>query len=56
MGHIGVTRASQLRFAQPLLTIVWVVLLMGEHLIPAVLLTAAIVLTCIAVIQRAPSA
>jgi drug/metabolite transporter (DMT)-like permease len=53
MGLIGVERASQLQLAQPLLTIVWAVLLLGEHLTPAVPLTAVVVLACIAVTQRA---
>ncbi|MEU6895237.1 DMT family transporter [Streptomyces sp. NPDC046557] len=53
MGLIGVARASQLQLAQPLLTLVWAVLLLGEHITPAVPLTAAVVLTCIVVTQRA---
>ncbi|MBT2476867.1 DMT family transporter [Streptomyces sp. ISL-94] len=53
MGLIGVARASQLQLAQPLLTLVWAVLLLGEQITPAVPLTAAIVLTCIVVTQRA---
>lgn len=53
MGLIGVERASQLQLAQPLLTIVWAVLLLGEHLTPAVPLTAVVVLACIAITQRA---
>ncbi|MFF7635260.1 DMT family transporter [Kitasatospora sp. NPDC008050] len=53
MGLIGVARASQLQLAQPLLTLVWAVLLLGEHVSPAVPLTAVIVLTCIVVTQRA---
>ncbi|MFE2282963.1 DMT family transporter [Streptomyces sp. NPDC059443] len=53
MGLIGVARASQLQLAQPLLTLLWAVLLLGEHLSPAVPLTAAIVLGCIVVTQRA---
>lgn len=55
MAAIGVTRASQLQLAQPLLTLVWSVLLLGEHLSPAAPLTAAAVLVCIAVTQRARS-
>ncbi|MEU6081237.1 DMT family transporter [Streptomyces sp. NPDC047108] len=55
MAAIGVTRASQLQLAQPLLTLVWSVLLLGEHLTPAAPLTAAAVLVCIAVTQRARS-
>ncbi|PRW62187.1 DMT family transporter [Actinopolyspora mortivallis] len=52
MGLIGVTRASQLQLAQPLLTLVWSVLLLGEHFSAAVPLTTVIVLTCIVVTQR----
>ncbi|MET9428093.1 DMT family transporter [Streptomyces sp. NPDC003036] len=53
MGLIGVARASQLQLAQPLLTLVWAVLLLGEEIGAAVPLTAAIVLACIVVTQRA---
>ncbi|MEV5988102.1 DMT family transporter [Streptomyces sp. NPDC052051] len=55
MAAIGVPKASQLQLAQPLLTLVWSVLLLGEHLTPAVPLTAAAVLACIAATQRARS-
>lgn len=53
MGLIGVARASQLQLAQPLLTLIWAVLLMGETLPPTIPLTATIVLACIVVTQRA---
>ncbi|MGY0066273.1 DMT family transporter [Streptomyces sp. QTS137] len=53
MAAIGIPRASQLQLAQPLLTLVWSVLLLGEHLTAAAPLTAAAVLVCIAVTQRA---
>ncbi|WP_433165531.1 DMT family transporter [Kribbella sp. CA-247076] len=53
MGIIGVARASQLQLAQPLLTLVWSVLLMGEHLPAAAPITAVVVLLCIVVTQRA---
>lgn len=52
MAIIGVGRASQVQLAQPLLTIVWAVLLLGEQLPPAVPVTAAVVLTCIVLTQR----
>ncbi|MCH0565572.1 MULTISPECIES: DMT family transporter [unclassified Streptomyces] len=52
MALVGVPRASQLQLAQPLLTLVWSVLLLGEHLTVAAPLTAAAVLVCIAVTQR----
>lgn len=53
MGLIGVTKASQLQLAQPLLTLVWSVLLLGEHLSPAAPITTVIVLACIVITQRA---
>ena len=53
MAAIGIPKASQLQLAQPLLTLVWSVLLLGEHLTPAAPLAAAAVLVCIAVTQRA---
>ncbi|WP_407703531.1 DMT family transporter [Streptomyces triticagri] len=52
MATIGVPRASQLQLAQPLLTLVWSVLLLGEDLGAAAPLTALAVLVCIAVTQR----
>jgi drug/metabolite transporter (DMT)-like permease len=53
MGIVGVAKASQLQLAQPLLTLVWSVLLMGEHLPLGAPITAAVVLLCIAITQRA---
>ncbi|MET8679732.1 DMT family transporter [Streptomyces sp. NPDC004647] len=53
MAAIGVTRASQLQLAQPLLTLVWSVSLLGEHLTAAAPLTALAVLVCVVVTQRA---
>jgi drug/metabolite transporter (DMT)-like permease len=52
MAVIGVPRASQLQLAQPLLTLLWSALLLGEHLPPSALLAATLVLTCIATTQR----
>ncbi|MFG2355360.1 DMT family transporter [Streptomyces sp. NPDC048521] len=52
MAAIGVPRASQLQLAQPLLTLVWSALLLGEHFTAAAPLTAVAVLVCIAVTQR----
>ncbi|MFJ4185686.1 DMT family transporter [Kitasatospora sp. NPDC089509] len=52
MAAIGVPRASQLQLAQPLLTLVWSVLLLGEDLPVAAPVTAGVVLVCIAVTQR----
>ncbi|SDT73984.1 Permease of the drug/metabolite transporter (DMT) superfamily [Streptomyces sp. TLI_053] len=53
MAAIGVPRASQLQLAQPLLTLVWSVLLLGEALPAAAPVTAVVVLLCIALTQRA---
>ncbi|MFF4042241.1 DMT family transporter [Streptomyces sp. NPDC001816] len=52
MAAIGIPKASQLQLAQPLLTLVWSALLLGEHLTAAAPLTAVAVLVCIAVTQR----
>ena len=52
MAELGVARASQLQLAQPLLTLVWSVLLLGESLPPLAPVTAVIVLLCITVTQR----
>ena len=53
MAAIGVPKASQIQLAQPLITLVWAVSLMGEHLSPLAPVTALIVLGCIATTQRA---
>ncbi len=53
MGVAGVARASQTQLAQPLLTLVWSVLLLGEDLTPAAPVTAVAVLICIVVVRRA---
>lgn len=52
LARTGVARASQIQLAQPLLTLVWSVLLLGEQLSPAAPLAAVGVLVCIAVTQR----
>ncbi|GAA1401732.1 DMT family transporter [Kitasatospora putterlickiae] len=52
MALIGVPRASQLQLAQPLITLVWSVLLLGEELPAAAPVTAVVVLLCIALTQR----
>ncbi|MEU1127191.1 DMT family transporter [Streptomyces sp. NPDC005899] len=53
MAEIGVPRASQLQLAQPLLTLVWSFLALGEEVSAAAPLAAVAVLFCIAVTQRA---
>lgn len=55
MAEIGVSKASQLQLAQPLLTLVWSVLLLGEVLPVAAPVAAVAVLVCIAVTQRVRS-
>ncbi|MCA1218145.1 DMT family transporter [Streptomyces sp. 8L] len=55
MAAIGVARASQLQLAQPLLTLVWSVLLLGERLSAVAVAAAVAVLVCITVTQRARS-
>ncbi|MDI9883071.1 DMT family transporter [Streptomyces sp. HNM0645] len=52
MAAIGIARASQLQLAQPLLTLVWSVLLLAEPLSPAAPVAAVAVLVCIAITQR----
>ncbi|MFD8597087.1 DMT family transporter [Kitasatospora sp. NPDC059646] len=56
MAAIGVPRASQLQLVQPLLTLCWAVLLLGERLPGAAVPTALAVVACIAVTQRAGNA
>ncbi|ARP69365.1 hypothetical protein LK07_05840 [Streptomyces pluripotens] len=51
----AVPRASQLQLAQPLLTLVWSALLLGEHFTAAAPWTAVAVLVCTAVTQRSRS-
>ena len=46
-------KASQTQLAQPLLTLVWSVSLLGERLSPLAPVTALIVLGCIAASRRA---
>ncbi|WP_411077709.1 DMT family transporter [Streptomyces sp. cmx-10-25] len=55
MAAIGIPKASQLQLAQPLLTLVWSVSLLGETLSPAAPVAAVAVLVCIAVTQRSKS-
>ncbi|MFB9686795.1 DMT family transporter [Amycolatopsis plumensis] len=52
MSYLGVTRASQLQLAQPLLTLVWSVLLLHETLPTVAPVTAVLVLLCIVITQR----
>jgi drug/metabolite transporter (DMT)-like permease len=53
LAEAGVARASQIQLAQPLLTIVWSVPLLGASLDPVALLAAGVVAGCVLVTQRA---
>ncbi|HEU0317582.1 MAG TPA: pyridoxamine 5'-phosphate oxidase family protein, partial [Solirubrobacteraceae bacterium] len=53
LARAGVARASQLQLAQPLLTVAWSALLLGEHVGPGALLVAVVVVGCVLVTQRA---
>ncbi|WP_405710895.1 DMT family transporter [Streptomyces sp. NBC_00046] len=53
MAEIGVPRASQLQLGQPLLTLLWSFLLLGETVPAAAPVAAVAVLVCIAATQRA---
>ncbi len=56
MAEIGVERASQLQLAQPLLTLAWSFLLLGEEVSAAAPIAAVAVLVCIAATQRSGGA
>jgi drug/metabolite transporter (DMT)-like permease len=49
----GVARVGQVQLLQPLLTVAWSALLLGEHVGPGVALVALLVLACVVVTQRA---
>lgn len=53
LGLAGVARASQLQLAQPLLTVAWSAVLLGEHAGPGALAVAVVVIVCVLVTQRA---
>ncbi|MBM7085004.1 DMT family transporter [Micromonospora sp. MMS20-R2-29] len=48
----GVARVGQLQLGQPVLTLLWSALLLGEHVAPATLGTALLVLVSVVLIQR----
>jgi len=52
LGRGGVARVGQVQLVQPILTLGWSVLLMGEDVPPIALVTAALVVACVAVTQR----
>ena len=49
----GVARIGQVQLAQPVLTLLWSALLLGESVGPATVATAVLVLACVAITQRA---
>ena len=51
MGLVGVPRASAIQLAQPLLSVVWSWLLIGEPLRPQTIVAAILVLICVATAQ-----
>ncbi|WP_051367474.1 DMT family transporter [Hamadaea tsunoensis] len=51
----GVARVGQIQLAQPLITLCWSALLLGEAVTPAAVVTAMIVLVCVVVLQRTAS-
>lgn len=53
LARAGVARASQVQLGQPLLTLVWSWLLLGEHVGMSTVAAAAGVLVCVLVAQRA---
>jgi drug/metabolite transporter (DMT)-like permease len=53
LAKAGVARASQVQLAQPLLTLLWSWLLLGEHAGIGTVLAAAGVLVCVLLAQRA---
>jgi drug/metabolite transporter (DMT)-like permease len=53
LARAGVARASQVQLAQPLLTLLWSWLLLGEHAGMSTVMAAAGVLVCVLLAQRA---
>ena len=53
LARAGVARASQVQLAQPLLTLLWSWLLLGEHAGMSTVVAAAGVLVCVVLAQRA---
>ncbi|WP_341720773.1 DMT family transporter [Micromonospora sp. FIMYZ51] len=48
----GIAQVGQLQLAQPVLTLLWSALLLGEHVTPASIVAALVVLACVALTQR----
>ncbi|GAA2091160.1 DMT family transporter [Actinomadura alba] len=56
LARAGIARASQVQLAQPVLTLAWSAMLLGEHVDAGTWLAAIAVLVCVAWTQRARSA
>lgn len=52
LSELGVAKGSQVQLIQPLLTLLWSVILLGETVTAATLLAASVVIACIAIVQR----
>ena len=48
----GIARIGQIQLSQPVLTLVWAALLLGEHVTPGMVAAALIVLACVVATQR----
>lgn len=53
MGLVGVARASAMQLAQPLMSVVWSWVIIGERMRPQTIVAAILVLVCVATAQRA---
>jgi drug/metabolite transporter (DMT)-like permease len=53
LGEAGVARASQVQLIQPLLTVLWAALLLGEAVSAGTIAAAVGVVACVALTQRA---
>lgn len=52
----GVARVGQIQLGQPVLTLLWSALLLGEVVTPAALAAAVLVLACVVLTQRTRAA
>ena len=48
----GIAQVGQIQLAQPLLTLIWSALLLGEAVTPAAIIVALVVLACVVLLQR----
>ena len=48
----GIAQVGQIQLAQPLLTLIWSALLLGEAVTPASIVAALVVLACVVLLQR----